>query len=167
MKGAVMSRSWRVLTVATAVLLATVGVMSFAGASTRSRDTTLVLTARNLQESFLDHHPQGFSQGDEFLFSDQLFMKGRMVGMDGGVCTVIHAAGPIPGPESHAQCVATFDLPKGQITVQGMTPVQTLRRAAVAITGGTGAYRDAGGQGTVTETSEETATIVLHIDNLK
>ena len=59
-----------------------------------------------------------------------------------------------------------FDLPKGQVTAQGLFALPP-RNAPFAITGGTGAYRDAGGQGTVTETSPTTARIVLHILHLK
>jgi hypothetical protein len=162
-----MRRSWKALIVAAAVLLGTVGVMSLAAAS-QGQDTTLTLTTKTIQHTYLDHHPHGFSQGDEIIFADQLFLGGKMVGLDGVVCTVVHAAGPTPGPESHAQCVATFDLPKGQLTGQGMLAlVEMQRHAPFAITGGTGAYRDAGGQGTVTDTSPNTARIVLHIENLK
>jgi hypothetical protein len=63
--------------------------------------------------------------------------------------------------------VGTFDLPEGQVTAQGMFALAPLRRAPFAITGGTGAYRNAGGQGTVTETGPDTLRIVLHIEHLK
>lgn len=163
-----MRRSWKALTVTAAALLATMGVMSLATASaTQDRDITLTLRTTTIQETSLDHEPHGFSQGDEFIFADQLFMGGKAIGLDGGSCTVVHAAGPTPGPESHLQCVVTFDLPKGQITAQGMFAMEPLRRAPFAITGGTGAYRDAGGQGTVTETGTDTARVILHVDNLK
>jgi hypothetical protein len=161
-----MRRSWKALIVAAAVLLGTVGVMSLATAS-QGQDTTLTLTSETIQSTELDLGETGFSQGDQFVFTDQLFMQGKMVGLLGGTCTVVHAAGPTPGPESHQQCVATFDLPKGQVTGQAMFPVEQLRRAPFAITGGTGAYRDAGGQGTVTQTGPTTTRFVLHIDNLK
>lgn len=161
-----MRRSWKALIVAAAVLLGTVGVMSLATAST-TKATKLTFTAKTIQSTSLDHHPQGFTQGDELIFADQLLMGGTAVGLGGVTCTVVHAVGSAPGPESHMQCVATFDLPKGQITAQGMFALAPLQRAPFAITGGTGAYRDAGGQGTVTETGPDTARIVLHIDHLK
>ena len=161
-----MRRSWKALIVAAAVLLGTVGVMSLATAST-TEATKLAFTAKIIQSTQLDHHPHGFSQGDEAIIAYQLLMGGKAVGLAGVTCTVVHAAGSAPGPESHQQCVGTFDLPKGQITAQGMFAVAPLQRAPFAITGGTGAYRDAGGQGTVTDISPTTERIVLHIDNLE
>jgi hypothetical protein len=161
-----MRRSWKALIVAVAVLLGIVGVMSLATAA-QGQDTTLTLTAKVIQFTELDLGTKGFSQGDQLVFFDQLFMRGKQVGVDGGTCTVVRAVGATPGPESYIQCVVTFDLPKGQITAQGLFPLQPPRRAPFAITGGTGAYRDAGGHGTVTETGPDTARFVLHILNLK
>src|SRR6266545_4486428 len=105
-----MRRSWKALIVATAVLLATVGVMSLATAST-TKATTLAFTAKTIQSTQLDHHPHGFSQGDEAIFAYQLLMGGKAVGLAGVTCTVVHAVGAAPGPESHQQCVGTFDRP--------------------------------------------------------
>ena len=160
-----MRSSWKALIVAAAVLLSTVGVMSLAAA--QSQDTTLTLTGKVIQSTELDLGKKGFSQGDQTILAYQLFMNGKMVGLLGAACTVVHAAGPTPGPESHTQCMATFDLPKGQVTAQAMFPFTILQRAPFAITGGTGAYRDAGGQGTVTDISPTAQRFVLHIDNLK
>lgn len=161
-----MRRSWKALIVATAVLLGTVGAMSLATAST-TKATKLAFTAKTIQETSLDHHPHGFSQGDEEIFAYQLLMGGKAVGLGGVTCTVVHAVGPAPGPESHSQCVGTFGLPKGQVTAQGLFALAPLRWAPFAVTGGMGAYRDAGGQGTVTETGPDTLRIVLHIEHLK
>ena len=62
--------------------------------------------------------------------------------------------------------MATFNLPDGQLTAQGLvTASQTANRLA-AITGGTGAYRQAGGQVTVTRTGPTTADITLVIRDL-
>jgi hypothetical protein len=74
-----MRRSWKALIVAAAVLLGTVGVMSLATAS-QGQDTTLALTSETIQSIELDLGETGFSQGDQLVFTDQLFMQGKMVG---------------------------------------------------------------------------------------
>jgi allene oxide cyclase-like protein len=161
-----MRPSWKALIVAVAVLLATVGVMSLAVAAP-GQDTTLTLTSKTVQFTELDLGKKGFSQGDQFVFTDQIFQDGKRVGLLGGTCTLVYAVGSAPGPESRIQCVVTFDLANGQVTAQGLFAFVPPRNAPFAITGGTGAYRDAGGQGTVTFTGPTTARFVLHILHLK
>jgi hypothetical protein len=94
-----MRRPWKALIVAAAVLVGTVGAMSLATAST-TKATKLAFTAKTIQETSLDHQRHGFSQGDEAIFTYQLLMGGKAVGLAGVTCTIVHAA----GPESHQQC---------------------------------------------------------------
>ena len=56
-------------------------------------------------------------------------------------------------------CVATVQLPKGQVTVQGLVTFseQSGDRFKLAITGGTGAYRTTHGEATITSTEDENA----------
>ena len=85
--------------------------------------------------------------GDAFLISDTLTKHGKDFGNLYAHCTFVTA--------EVTQCLATLDLPNGQITVQGVirdTPDFTL-----AVTGGTGDYTGAGGTITVDESEGESA----------
>jgi hypothetical protein len=115
---------------------------------------TLTLVATELQSEFLDLGATGPSLGDELVISESLEQRGRDVGMSGVVCTVTHAMAPYDVLTFH--CVATLSLRRGQITLQGLIEVQGEDDPGpfiVAITGGTGAYRGAGGEAVVRETS--------------
>jgi hypothetical protein len=115
---------------------------------------TLRLVATQLQSEFLDLGAPGPSLGDELVFSESLEQHGRDVGMSGAVCTVTHAVAPYDVLTYH--CVGTLSLRRGQITLQGLIEVQGEDDPGpfiVAITGGTGAYRGAGGEAVVRETS--------------
>ena len=98
------------------------------------------LVAIQTQSAFLDLNPDG-PLGDEYILADELFHDGESVGSDGVVCTVFSAAPDL------GQCEATLRLPKGDITLQGISPVVVDFPAefTFAITGGTGSYRNARG----------------------
>jgi hypothetical protein len=107
---------------------------------------TLRITAVEDQAEFLDLGTPGDSLGDEFVFSETLMRRGQDVGMSGVVCTVTNV-GTYDILTLH--CVGTLSLRKGQITLQGLVEIQGLGDPGpfrVAITGGTGAFRGAGGE---------------------
>lgn len=83
----------------------------------------------------------GTSLGDEAIGFSDFFQNGRKVGTGGFVCTVISLQ------NSLRQCESTLRLAKGDITLQGFAPfiVSFPTRFTLAITGGTGTYRDARG----------------------
>jgi hypothetical protein len=120
------------------------------------------LTTQTAQEADLDLGPAGFTLGDRFVFSENVFRGGQQVGTDGGECTFTRLE-PNPVPQGQeptsatANCVATLELPKGQVTVQGLVTFseEAGNRFTIAITGGTGAYRTAHGEATITESEEE------------
>jgi hypothetical protein len=150
-----MRRSWKPLLVAAAVLLGTFSVMTLASAST-DRSTVLHLTLKNEQPSNLDLGKHGPSQGDEFILAADVWMSGKKVGTVGAVCVLTRLT---PKGEED-QCVLTFSLPKGQITAQVLLVGPATN--SFAITGGTGAYRDAGGYGTGTMHNP----VTLFVDDL-
>ena len=117
------------------------------------------LTTQLLQETDLDLGDPGLSQGDRFVFSDDVFLDDEKVGMDGGECVIVlFTPGDDPEGEPEAltaQCVATVMLPDGQITAQGLVDFAQTEPFTIAITGGTGKYRTAHGEVQVTEESEE------------
>jgi hypothetical protein len=155
-----MRRSWKALIVAAAVLLGTLGVMSLASAST-DNTTVLHITGKILQTNFLDLGKKGLSPGDQFTQADALFMNGKRVGSDGFACTLTRVTGDF----FQTQCLLTLRLPKGQITAQTLNS-STAKTFVFAITGGTGAYRDAGGYITSPVTEATTFPVTLFIDDL-
>ena len=111
---------------------------------------TLRIVAQQNQFQILDLGTPGFSLGDEFVFSETLFRRGREVGVSGGVCTGTSVAPPYDVVRFH--CVATLSLRRGQITLQGLIELQGQDDPGpftVAITGGTNAFFGAGGQAVI------------------
>jgi hypothetical protein len=126
---------------------------------------TLKLVATELQFEFVDVGATGPSLGDQIVFSESLAKHGRDVGMSGVVCTVTHAVPPYD--VLTFQCVGTLSLERGQITLQGLIEVQGEDDPGpftVAITGGTGAYRGAGGEAVVKEIDPGVALYKLRLD---
>jgi hypothetical protein len=76
-----------------------------------------------------------FALGDEIVFHDQLFADGKRVGDDLGSCQ-----------ELAANCSLVIPLPEGNLTGQ-FVAVQGRAPREIALTGGTGRYRSAGGEG--------------------
>ena len=143
-------------------LAAAVALPSRVASASASGAKTLRLAAVTVQSTTLDLGAPGLSQGDQSITARELFLDGSKAGTAQLVATVTLVA----GADSQSQTVATFNLPDGQLTAQGLvTASQTANRLA-AITGGTGAYRQAGGQVTVTRTGPTTADITLVIRDL-
>jgi Dirigent-like protein len=102
------------------------------------------------------------SKGDVTVFRDELRRSGKVVGHDGGACTIT-ALDPTAPPSAQLQltCNVTFQIPGGTITTQGLAtnaPVKPL-----VITGGTGAYLGAKGEVTLTEFGNDTGSVVFHL----
>jgi hypothetical protein len=104
--------------------------------------TTIVVVSRNETTTDIDNPPAGPSQGDELVVHSPLF---RRSGAEVGTLDV-HAVFTSIDPFA-VQAVFTASLAKGQITAQGVATEET--RFTAAVTGGTGAYRNARGQVTV------------------
>ena len=118
--------------------------------------------AQELQSEFLDFGTPGPSLGDELVFSEQLRRHHRDVGESGVVCTITGATPPYD--VLTLQCVATLKLHSGQITLQGLIEVQGMDDPGpfvVAITGGTGRFKNAGGTAVVREVGESRAIYKL------
>ena len=100
-----------------------------------------------------------YSLGDELLFHDQLFSSGQHVGDDAGDCVIVDVTQALL-----ANCTEVVRLPGGTLTTQflnGPPPHKQL-----AITGGSGAYDAAGGDGTLVEFPNNTGTLTLHVLSL-
>jgi hypothetical protein len=131
------------------------GVQAVA-ASSRSGPSggrTLVLVSRQQELSVVDLPPSGLSQGDTRVFNFAVYDASgtHRIGRMDGVCQVTDPPDEAGESRIVAQCVKTFVLASGSITVQGdatyaMLPDKFPYPAVQAITGGTGAYRGARGQ---------------------
>jgi hypothetical protein len=142
------------------------GVLVFgaSGASAGGKGKqTLRVVGTTTQSEFLDLGAPGPSLGDEFVFSETLSRRGHDVGTAGGVCTAVEVTPPYDVTTFH--CVATLDLARGQITLQGLVEFQStgvMEPFTVAITGGTGAFFGAGGEARIVPISEEREIYKLH-----
>ena len=119
----------------------------------QSRIRTLVLVTRQQELRILDLPPSGLSQGDTRVFNLAVYNAGntRRIGRMDGACQVTDPPDEAGESRIFAQCVKTFVLAGGSITVQGNATYAKLPNtypypAVQAITGGTGAYRGARGQ---------------------
>ncbi|MEA2169714.1 MAG: hypothetical protein QOF76_3014 [Solirubrobacteraceae bacterium] len=106
-------------------------------------------------DPFIDLPPAGMSVGDLRLLDDRLLRHGRSAGSDSGVCVIANIRTPA------APCTVTWRLPHGTITGQWIN--QPPPRKVVAITGGTGAYRNVAGQAIVVEHSTDRGTVTFHL----
>ena len=113
-----------------------------------------------VQQATIDLGATGLSLGDEFISSENIYHGSHQVGTANVACTVVRLA----GANSLTQCVVTAVLPHGQLTIQGANA--STRTTWYAITGGTGAYRDAGGWVKVVNTSDTGSQVTVYADNL-
>jgi hypothetical protein len=77
--------------------------------------------------------------GDEIVFHDQLFASGQKIGDEGGSCVIIDVS------QLLANSTEVIRLQHGTITAQFLNALPPTKQ--LAVTGGTGAYRNVGGDG--------------------
>ncbi len=133
-----------------------------AGPSASSADP-LTVVLRLAQYHDTDVAPRGDSVGDVTAFSELVLQDGRQVGIDGAICTTTNVAHDGSGS---VLCVANLPLPAGQISIQGLmtfTATGPDKTATFAITGGTGAYRNARGDAVLTNLPNEDIEVELHV----
>ena len=156
-----------VLIAMSALLLGLAGVVSVSAVSQASDDSatksrTLAFDVRFSPLTVIDANnvrdPNApFSLGDEIVFHDLLFLQGKQVGDDAGSCVLVALA-----PEVLANCTAMFRLPDGDISTQFSSSPGPAPKA-LALTGGTGAYRNIGGEGSLVEFGDETGTVTFQV----
>jgi hypothetical protein len=95
--------------------------------------------------NFVDTGAPGPSIGDRLIFSAAIFdTDGQRIGRDGADCVIVRIdPTETPDKQQVVQCTISVQLPDGQITVQGLAQGT---ENYFAITGGTGAYRQARGE---------------------
>jgi hypothetical protein len=147
------------------VLIAGVSVFSSANAGNNgsSKDGgSFRLLTKTVDEADIDVGAPKESLGDYFVFTEDLFMKGKRVGSDHGSCMATR----IDAAEFSLQCVVTLVLDgKGQITVQGAVTFSEASGSTftLAITGGTDRFRGASGQVKVREISATKSVLTVQL----
>jgi hypothetical protein len=149
-----------------AILGVSAGTAAADGGKGKHGKGTLKIVAELNQEEFLDLGAPGPSLGDQLVFSEILYKRGREAGTSGVVCVVTETMPPYTVVAFH--CVGTLSLRGGQITLQGLIEVQGEDDPGpftVAITGGTGAYRGASGEAVVRDVSDDITIYKLRFDS--
>jgi hypothetical protein len=151
---------------ATALVLALVGVVMVSAqaaepgahkAKTLTFDVVFSPFSPIAANNVRDPNP-GFALGDELVFHDQLFAKGTQVGDDLGSCVIAS----ITATELAANCSLVIRLPDGNLTGQFVAIAGPAPRE-IALTGGTGRYRAAGGEGTLVEFGNGKGRMTLQV----
>jgi hypothetical protein len=119
------------------------------------------LTGKTVGFTKLDLGDPGDSVGDQQIISMDVFAGTKRVGDSHVVCTTVRmdAAGSI------AQCDNVTSLPTGQIAATGLvtSAQEETSPFTQAITGGTGAYKQAHGQLTVSEAGPQPAVLTFDL----
>ena len=159
-----MPKSARILTIGTAVVAAALLVgATTAGADggdpdeedDGGREVTLRFDVETSPFSYTDLGETGPSAADVIVFHDRLLKDGREVGHEVGSCVVVEASGL-----SNCSAVVTVD---GQGTISFAFENAPPPEKVLAVTGGSGKYRTAHGDGAFTESGEGTGTLVLSL----
>src|SRR3954465_11984166 len=154
-----MTRTHRIARTTLAALAATLamGPQALAASSHQQPVKTLRYGVRFIDDAEYDLGAPGPSAGDQRTFYDVLVDgKGRHVGYSGGSCAVESVTPPV------FSCSITFSLPGGQLTTPPLPPPGPAPKP-LAITGGTGAYRYARGQGTLVEYGKRNGSVTFRL----
>ena len=153
---------------AAAMVLALGGVAAIAAASQAAEPSTDKAKTLTFDVVFSPFTPiaannqrdpnSPFALGDEIVFHDQLFTGGKRVGDELGSCVIAS----ISAEELAANCSLVVRLPGGNLTGQ-FVAVQGPAPREIALTGGTGRYRSAGGEGTLVEFGNGRGRLTLHV----
>ena len=155
---------------AAALVLGVAGVISISAVSqaagpSPAKSKTLVFDVVFSPPEFIQannvrnpHSP--FALGDELVFHDQLFSSGQHVGDEGGSCILVS----VPPATTLANCSEVIRLPHATITAQFLNAPPPHKK--LAITGGTGVYNTAGGEGTLVEFGNGKGRLTLHVLSL-
>jgi hypothetical protein len=145
--------TWMVPVVLGAVALSAGSLASASANHGFNKTVRLTFTEKDTAGTFVDvDHSGGQSVGDMFVFQSDLFDPdtNAKVGTAEGHCVLITASGDI------VDCDASGILEGGQIRVSGAS--SSADTNVLAVTGGTGIYRNVRGQITTTSIDDTTST---------
>lgn len=134
----------------TAAVVAAAVVALTGSAQAAPHGRPISLHEHDTQQASIDLGDPGPGIGDLFLFAGDVFDHhgGKKLGTARGSCTTVSGDAAAPGDLS---CDLVFVLADGQIRAGGLFDTTALFGGAtlpLAVTGGTGRYRDARGDGT-------------------
>jgi type 1 fimbria pilin len=132
--------------------------LTAAGASAHDNGKRFELTGKVVAPpTTIDLGAPGPGVGDQQIISMDVFKGAQRVGESHVVCVTVRAG--------IAQCDNVTNLPGGQIAAAGLVTdaQEETSPFTQAITGGTGAYRNARGQLTVSEAGPQPATLTFEI----
>lgn len=144
-----------VAVIGSALLVQTAVADADDGGLARSHRVTLTLDVRTSPFNYTDLGDPGPSAADVIVFHDKLLKHGRQVGHQVGSCTVVEASGL-------ANCTGVVTL-AGRGTIAFAFENAPPPRKVLAVTGGSGAYRTAHGDGTFVESGRQTGTLTLRL----
>jgi hypothetical protein len=132
-----------------AALLAGVGLAAYGGLDSQAATGPefIRISDRQFAYSRVDNGPRGRSPGDQEIIFDKLFNRRitpKPIGSARFLCTFTTGR--------TRTCIATFDLPKGEVVATGT--VRFRQFYDLAITGGTGLYDNARGTLTIIRTTD-------------
>jgi hypothetical protein len=126
----------------------------------RAEETTREATVEVLTKRTLMSAPVAPSVGLGFVSGGELLQADGTTRIGDGYshCAAIAVSAAVP-PEVTAHCTSTFRLPDGELHLSGMRKYKSIAAGfedtSVAITGGTGAYANARGEGKVTRSDSQ------------
>ena len=143
------------LVVGAATASAASGTSDDDGGGRRGHEVTLRFDVRTSPFSYTDLGEPGPSASDVIVFHDTLLVNGREVGHEVGSCVVVE-------PDGLSNCTAVVTL-DGQGTITYAFENAPPPEKTLAITGGSGKYRTAHGDGSFAESGEGTGTLILSL----
>ena len=121
----------------------------------RGREVTLEFDVETSPFNYTDLGAEGLSAADVIVFHDRLLREQREVGHQVGSCVLVDETGL-------ANCTGVVTL-DGQGTIAFAFENAPPPRKALAITGGTAAFRTARGDGVFVEHGDGTAALTLRL----
>ncbi len=157
------TRPWLLAAAAALAAAALVALLAPSEPSARSSTTTVTYESRDLRRTEVDLSAPGLGVGDVTVLSADLHRGGRKVGEVHSECTIVrlNAVGAPPT----GQCTGTASLPRGDITMVGLSPAQLAHDEPFvqAITGGTRRYDRVRGTVEVDEAGTESARFTFSL----
>jgi hypothetical protein len=148
------------LAFAVAVIMVTPAASSGSGSGDDDHIQVIRVHAVTVQESFNDVGDPGPSLGDQFVSSQDFFRHGTKVASAGVVCTLVR----VEETGATALCQAAADFAQGQLTAQVLLHLtEGPQTSTWAITGGTGHFKEAGGQLKSIDVSETESVLIFKV----
>ena len=146
-----------------AVALAALTITSLSPASAhKPGGSVFTVTTKTIDQTPMDVTKPP-KLGDSNVITEDVYRNGKKVGTSDLQCTMVRL--DLAKHFFAAQCFNTTVLPDGQITAQGYVTSNEIEKVPFkqAITGGTGAYRNARGELTVDEAGDGPAHLTFDL----